>query len=373
MRYSEALFTVDLIIKSGAVPLLIGESGIGKTSLVKTLSREKKYFLINIDANLLKEGEIGGLPTVEEYEAIEGGKHKKKKRTVYAVHTKLMEIDEYIKENPGKKVLLFIDEINRCEHSVQQELMNLILNREINGYYLHENVYVIAAMNPSNKYDSFEDSEYSVVDMDPAQEDRFVWVDMEADSKEWIKWGMSKYGDIHPHILEFISIFPNHLHTPNVRESIKATPRSWERISNAYKIYINNKEQYSMTIFYNVVKGNVGGNIGADFMAFIENYKELPIKPEDFFNEAIISETVRENILKEGHSRLYIIVKNLLQYLNDNKYMEKELTLFSKLLLLYPVDLRIGIMKEIRGEYREGIYKELLDNDIFLEVFFQSF
>ena len=43
-----------------------------------------------------------------------------KKTTIYAVHNKLREIDEEIAK--GKKFLLFIDEINRCEHTVQQEL-----------------------------------------------------------------------------------------------------------------------------------------------------------------------------------------------------------------------------------------------------------
>ena len=38
--------------------------------------------------------------------------------------------------------MLFIDELNRCEHAVQQELMNLILNREINGFKMPEEVRV---------------------------------------------------------------------------------------------------------------------------------------------------------------------------------------------------------------------------------------
>ena len=83
---------------------------------------------------------------------------------------------KYLKE---KTVLLFIDEINRCEHTVQQELMNLILNREINGYKLPEGVKILAAMNPSSKYGS--DFDYQVVDMDAAQENRFVWLSMEPD------------------------------------------------------------------------------------------------------------------------------------------------------------------------------------------------
>ena len=52
--------------------------------------------------------------------------------------------------------------------------MNLILNREINGYKLHDDVKILAAMNPSSKYGS--DFDYQVVDMDAAQENRFVWL-----------------------------------------------------------------------------------------------------------------------------------------------------------------------------------------------------
>lgn len=60
MNYKETLQAVELALLSGSVPLIIGESGIGKTSLVKNFSQNNKLHLINIDANLLKEGEIGG-------------------------------------------------------------------------------------------------------------------------------------------------------------------------------------------------------------------------------------------------------------------------------------------------------------------------
>ncbi|ETJ29139.1 ATPase family associated with various cellular activity protein, partial [human gut metagenome] len=88
-----------------------------------------------------------------------------------ATHHKLVEIDRILKEAETAQVILFIDELNRCDHSVAQELMNLILNREINGYVLNERVKVIAAMNPSSRNDGFYNSQYEVVDLDPAQED----------------------------------------------------------------------------------------------------------------------------------------------------------------------------------------------------------
>lgn len=371
MKFSDGLLTVDLILESGAVPLIIGESGIGKTSLIKKLSKEKKEHLITIDANLLKEGEIGGLPTVEDYETFLDGKHRKGKKTVYAVHNKLMEIEEALKED--RNVILFIDEINRCEHSVQQELMNLILNREINSYVLPDSVKVIAAMNPSSKYEAFENSEYQVVDMDPAQEDRFVWIELDSNVNEWIKWGMGKEANIHPHILEFISTFPDYLHTPNSRDTIKATPRSWERISNAYKVYIKTKDKYPSNIFYNVVKGNVGASIAQDFISFIENYKAASIRPEDIFESEVIGEDLKDRVQRESHSRLYIIAKNSLVHLEDKDHSEKHISLFSKFLSFYPVDLRMGIMKEIKSDFTKELYEEFLNNDEFIELFFSCY
>lgn len=68
MNFINTLKSVKLILKAREVPLIVGESGIGKTALAKRLAMEEKLTLVSIDGNLLKEGEIGGLPTIEEYE-----------------------------------------------------------------------------------------------------------------------------------------------------------------------------------------------------------------------------------------------------------------------------------------------------------------
>lgn len=357
MKFSEVLNTVDMILESHEVPLIIGESGIGKTALAHTLAKENGYYLVTIDANLLKEGEIGGLPTVY------------KGTTIYATHYKLSEINNAI--NSGKEVLLFIDELNRCDHAVQQELMNLILNREINGYKLSDSVNIIAAMNPSNKYENFSNSEYEVVDMDPAQEDRFVWIEMESDIKEWMKWGMGK-GEIHGDIIEFLSAFPQYLNTPDSRESLKATPRSWERISKAYKLYKIKNSKYSFNTLLNVVRGNVGEGICSDFASYISNIKKPLIDVEKLFSYEVLPVDLKEQIIKESHSRLYILAKNSLNYIEEN-LTRKNLAMFSEVLKVFPRDLRLGIMKEIKIDYSEKLYNELLDCDEFLEAFFDIY
>jgi hypothetical protein len=208
--------------------------------------------------------------------------------------------------------------------------------------------------------------------MDPAQEDRFVWVHLDSNIKEWINWGMSNAGNINEHIIEFISTFPEYLHVPDSEETIKATPRSWERVSKAYNFYLKNKDKYSFEIFLNVVKGNVGIDIANDFGNFIINLKNPLIRIEDIFNSEILNFELREKIEKENHSRLYIVAKNSLRYL-ESMPIEKNLKLFSELLNLYPRDLRLGIMQEIKRDCTDTTYKKLLETEEFLDAFFNIF
>ncbi len=372
MNFNDTLKSVELVIETNEVPLIVGESGIGKTALAKTLGRKREWNLVVIDGNLLKEGEIGGLPTVEEYDIKDDkGRIINKKATIYAIHTKLREIDNLILE--GKDVLLFIDEINRCEHSVQQELMNLILNREINGYKLHDKVKILAAMNPSSKYGA--DFDYQVVDMDAAQENRFVWLNMESDAKGWIKWATEN--EVDRKIIEFISTFPEHLHSIN-EDDIRATPRSFERVSKSYKLYKENKDNIPRRVFLNVLRGNLGRIVVEQLMDFIESDNTALISPEDVFEEKNLSENVKIKISKESHTRLYLTASNMIDYVNskvkeaEEEDISKVIERFVEFLSFYPVDLMIGIMQDMR-ESQKYIYNMILENEDFVEAYFAAY
>ena len=371
MNFKDTLISAELVLETGEVPLIIGESGIGKTALAKKLANKNNFKLVVNDGNLLKEGEIGGLPTIESYKSIDSnGNFQEKKATIYAVHTKLKEIDEEILN--GNKVLLFIDEINRCEHTVQQELMNLILNREINGYKLHNDVKILAAMNPSNKYG--EDFDYQVVDMDAAQENRFVWLNMENDYIDWISWAI-EFG-IETEVIEFISTFPEYLQKIN-EEDVRATPRSYERISKTLKLYKEKKEIIPRAVFLNVIKGNVGRVIAEEFISFIESNHEALISFEKVFCRNYIDEEVIEIIKKETHTRLYLTAINILKILESNIFsFEKEssfyINRFVKFLKLYPIDLMVGIMKDMKNNY-PVIYKLALEDQEFVDAYFEAY
>lgn len=369
MNFLDTLKSVELILATGEVPLVVGGSGIGKTALASKIAKDNNWSLIVIDGNLLKEGEIGGLPTVESYFSLDSeGQKIEKKTTVYAVHTKLNEIDKEISK--GNTVLLFIDELNRCEHTVQQELMNLILNREINGYKLNINVKILSAMNPSSKYG--EDLDYQVVDMDPAQENRFVWLEMEPNPNEWIKWAVD-FG-IEEKVIEFISTFPEYLNKEN-EDDINSTPRSYERISKIYSIYKKQRDNISNSVFFNVVKGNVGGLIAREFVSFIESNASKLVSYDEVFLCDKLDDLIVDKIKNESHTRLYICAMNILKNLEvniDNMNSEFYINRLVDFLRLYPVDLMIGIMKEIKNSY-EKIYKIALEQDSFVNLYFESY
>jgi MoxR-like ATPase len=63
MNFTDTLKSVDLVQTTGEVPLIVGESGIGKTALAREIAQEHQWRLIVINGKSLKEGEIGGLPT----------------------------------------------------------------------------------------------------------------------------------------------------------------------------------------------------------------------------------------------------------------------------------------------------------------------
>lgn len=390
MNYTDTIMSVDLVLSTGEVPLIVGESGIGKTALAKELARKNQWSLVVIDGNLLKEGEIGGLPTIETHITMdESGEPVEKKTTVYAVHHKLREIEQEVLQ--GHTVLLFIDELNRCEHTVQQELMNLILNREINGYQLPVQVKIIAAMNPSGKYGS--DFDYQVVDMDAAQENRFVWLYMEPDYLQWLDWADD--ADIDRKVIEFISTFPEYLHRMN-EDHIRATPRSYERISKAYRAYQEKKASIPRAVFLNVLQGNVGKMIAEEFLHFVEaDYSPL-ISYEDVFQGSSIPAWVIDRIPSESHTRLYLSARNILKSLelrvkepsipsqpiimseeieiniNNSPMASGAMDRLIEFLRLYPVDLRIGIMKDMKSGY-PSLYQYAIEKEAFIELYFEAY
>ena len=132
------------------------------------------------------------------------------------------------------------------------------------------------------------------------------------------------------------------------------------------------KEKYPLNILLNVVKGNVGVSIATDFANFIANKKKPLMNAKELFSYEVLPEEIKDELYNESQSRLYILAKSALNYLEDNNKISN-IALFSEILKCYPRDLRLGIMKEIRKDYSKNLYEALLDSDEFMEAFFEIY
>lgn len=223
-------------------------------------------------------------------------------------------------------------------------------------------------MNPTDSYD------YEVVEMDAAQQNRFVWLYMEADYLQWLDWAST--AGIEEKVMEFISTFPEYLDKTN-EDDINATPRSYERISKLYHIYKQDPSAIPQGVFYNVIRGNVGKLIAQEFVHFVTSDAQPLIAYDDVFGGSSLAPALSSRIASESHTRLYLAAKNILKQLEhelrlDDSQAQALLSRFVAFLALYPVDLRLGVMKDMKSA-NPKVYACALDNDDFIDSYFAAF
>jgi hypothetical protein len=117
--------------------------------------------------------------------------------------------------------------------------------------------------------------------------------------------------------------------------------------------------------------------IAQEFMNFIEAYYQPLLSYEDVFTGNILPEAVSETVRSESHTRLYLAAKNILKSLEAKlSHSEQDADCLIPRLIdflkIYPVDLRIGIMKDLKSGYPIS-YKIALENDAFVELYFEAY
>lgn len=391
MKMSNLIKAIDITVQSGSVPMVMGHSGIGKSSIAKIYAdliqeRENKDVVyVELFGSVLKEGELTGMPinVTKNYSGEELNV------TTYTIHTAIRKLWEA--NEAGKIPLLFLDELNRSDIAVQQELMQLILTKQINGNPLPENTIMIAAGNPDSEDDDGID--YQVNTMNYALRDRFTDLHLEVDSDEWIKWALQQvsfYDNddnliktdsmIHKNIIEFITNDPLQLHIINAEnEGKNPTPRAWERTSDAYRYFEENydmEDSDNKRAFWGVVEGNLGKNTAIAFRSFIEENSKPMINPKTIINNKDLSKDTKliEKIKNETMARQNLLTRYVYIHIGNNidKFKEKELNNFITYLDIIPEELLMMAISEIKRNPNDNIssiFEILKTNQTFIQKF----
>lgn len=247
--------------------LIRGDHGIGKSDMVRQLSKHFGLEVIDKRLSQISEGDMIGLPQL-----VDGV-------------TRFAHPDWYVKACK-QPVMLFFDEFNRATQEVMNAAFQIILDRELNGMKLHPDTRVFACINHNGTY--------QVNQMDPALLDRFWVCDLDVSVEEWLEWGTKSKkdggGGIHPYLLDFIKQNPRCLHTADTGSDEKQpSPRSiahMDEVLQSLKLYdadLRSATAPEAALFYSLSTGFVGVNVGQQLVSFIKTI-EKQITAEDILD-----------------------------------------------------------------------------------------
>lgn len=353
LSFQDTKKAVDLVIKSGHVPNIVGLQGIGKTDLVKEYAQENGYAFEEITCSLLQEGDLA-MPYLD------GSKNLQ-----YSVNSL---IEGLVSNSNGRMGILFLDEINRASEKVQSELMNLVLQRRIVGYVLPDNICVVCAMNPNSSMKGYENTDYSVSFSDAAILGRIVTLDMQPNLGEWLQYGLRTREDgesiIHKSVREFLTQNPALFTTKESEGKLNNTPRGWQRASDV--VYQYSKLGYTNdTLLLNILQGTLEETSASRFLRFFKTNR----KTIDYYKVA--RETL--GIEDEAHWNPVLFDMNDAELSRVFRAMceitscsEEELATICRFVMIASSDLAFSLVTALDNQYKR-VYNELIEQDQFAD------
>ena len=367
-------------------PLLSGPHGIGKSMILREVAKDLGGYCLTVEGGSLNEGEITGLPVcgknedgsatvvftpypeISKIQRIEKFYYEKARTTGFLDgRVKLDENGNTIVIKNGKEtviparstedtvvagtlntfkfgddldldtkielltsgeikpIVLFIDEINRTEQQTMKELMNIILNRTVNGYEFPWFVSVVSAINPCS-----QNSSYATNEMDDAQIDRFLKIKVAANFSDWVEYALDS--GINQDIIEGLAMSDeiflgkkNSSHEDS--DNMTPSPRSWEMVAHLYTYlpFFNNTKYFSGEERKELdgdIRTLISGKVGPDCArTIIENIKnrEDSIKPSDIINgkNAFVDKEIMAKFMRQKKIRQKITLDAVLRYIAE--------------------------------------------------------
>jgi len=265
--YALGLDQIAQAIKSGGnkrTVLVQGHMGTGKSSLLKTLSRElPEHTACYFDCTTKDLGDIS-IPNIAHIDNGDG----------YVTYLTNEELGVHM----DKPIILMIDEYGKANPAVKNAMLRLMLERQIGSYTLHPDSLVFATTNLGAE---------GVGDLLPphARNRITVVTSRKPDNMEWIEWGINNGID---HTLlgwckdnpQLFAGFEDvrdpdenpYIYHPQQQRAAFVTPRSLEAASD----WLKQREQFDDQTLTSLLMGTIGERGAMDLMAFVKLADQLP-------------------------------------------------------------------------------------------------
>ncbi|MCH9812931.1 MAG: MoxR family ATPase [Epsilonproteobacteria bacterium] len=258
------------------VPVFLwGPPGIGKSSIVAQIAKEKAIEFIDLRLSLLDPTDLRGIPFFDA-----------------ANHQAIWAPASFLPEGTQTKGILFLDELNAAAPMVQASAYQLILDRKIGEYTLPDGWSIVAAGN--------RESDRGVVYRMPAPlANRFVHLEMEPNIQDWRDWALKS--DIESSIISYIGYRPDALFAFDTSKDSHAfaTPRSWAYVSQILRSIPD------PDIVMPMIMGAIGEELAASYLGFREVADSLPD-----INDILEGKAVE---IPKDHAALHILTTAVVQ------------------------------------------------------------
>ena len=244
VRAKDLSISLEALVEQKVPTFLWGAPGIGKSSIVKQIAKNKEIGFIDLRLALMDPTDLKGIPFYDKES-----------------HTALWAPPAFLpREGEG---ILFLDELNSAAPSVQSSAYQLILDRKVGEYTLPDGWAIVAAGN--------REGDRGVTYRMPAPlANRFVHFELEVDVSDWREWAYKSGLD--ERVIAYISYKSEHLFTFDAKSEAKsfATPRSWEYVANILK------SSLPKNLLLDAISGTVGKEVSVSFLSFLKVMHSLP-------------------------------------------------------------------------------------------------
>lgn len=366
-----------------------GEAGIGKTSLIEDIAKQRNMTMCKVNLAQLEEiGDLTGMP-IKEHEVawIDKGVVKDKR---WMPESQIKNLDIRLKltgkvrmsyappawlpmeENPNGTIV-FLDDYTRANSMFMQATMEIINTASYISWKLPKYTSIVLSSNP-------DDGQFSVTSLDNAQKTRFINFNLKLNIEDWAKWAESAEIDgraINFELLYGEEIFKKHNNVQTVN------PRSYTTFCKAISGLKDWNNPDTLALILQISKGcflndkdNIIGNL---FTTFIANKLDKLIQPKDMLElkwetlEPKMKNCVYDNgtFRPEIASVLTIRFMNYILHLFSVKGGTKESIVYDRILeivdneeMLFSEDLIFHLIKNLVSQYPGRTGKLLMNAKI---------
>ena len=298
--------------------MIRGPHGVGKSQIFKQVADKLGLQMVDRRLSQMTEGDLLGLP-----ELTDGV-------------TRFCPPDWFMDCCKNPRALL-LDAYNRATQEVLQTAMQITLDRELNGWKLHPETRVWAAINAS--------AEYVVNELDPAQADRFWTIDLEPTVEDWLNWAVG--AGVDSVIIDFIRQHPGHLEHKSQMEPGKVYPsrRSWDRLDRALKgarMAPSEVAGGAPDGFYPICLGFIGIEGALTLRDFVKNYDSV-ISAEDLLNNW---KKVKPKVQKLNADKQNALLEKLLDNCRNTDWSVSNAEVVADLLRFLPGEMMVSFFNK---------------------------